>query len=118
MDGLIESITAARKDECLVNNGITDLNNKVMNYFTKERLTKYIKELQGTGFDFHIHAIGDRGVKSALDAIEDAQTDTMTRHRLAHVEVIDAADMPRFSQLNIPADIQVDRLRVLIVGQL
>ena len=73
-----------------------------MNNFTKERLIKYIKELQGTGFDFHVHAIGDRGVNEALDAIENAQPDTMTRHRLTHV------DMPRFSQLNTPADCQVD----------
>ncbi|WP_275315144.1 amidohydrolase, partial [Tenacibaculum bernardetii] len=42
--------------------------NNGLNYFTETRIAKYIAELEGTGFDFHIHAIGNRGVTEALNA--------------------------------------------------
>ena len=41
--------------------------NKGMNYFDQARISSYMKELQscrGTkGFDFVVHAIGDRGIR-------------------------------------------------------
>ena len=48
---------------------VTGLDQNVgMNYFTQERIEDYITALQdfksdGTGFNFIIHAIGDRGVR-------------------------------------------------------
>ena len=74
-------------------------------------MTRYIRELEPVGFDFHIHAIGDRGVREALNAIENGQQGngqkTQGRHRLTHLEVVNPADYPRFKQLNITADMQV-----------
>jgi predicted amidohydrolase YtcJ len=98
-------------DEYLVNYGLVP-GNLGMNYFNKNRLAKYVKALQNTGFDFHIHAIGDRGVREALDAIEAGQVDQNSprRHRLTHVEIIHPDDMQRFQQLDIPADCQVKAL--------
>ena len=61
------------------------------------------------GFQLHIHAIGDAGVRQALDAIEHVQ------HRLgipqlpnviAHAELINDSDISRFASLNVVANMQ------------
>ena len=84
------------------------------NYFTEERLTKYITELQDIGFGAIIHAIGDRGVHEALNAIEAAQkananlAQNQARHYISHVNWVSEKDIPRFAQLNVPADTQIN----------
>ncbi len=80
--------------------------NKGLNYFNQARLTHYISELESIGFDFHIHAIGDRGIHESLNAIENAGS-IEGRHRITHVEILDPLDTPRFAQLNVTADLQV-----------
>ena len=80
--------------------------NNGLNYFTENRIAKYIQELESVGFDFHIHAIGDRGVTEALNAIQKSGSDK-GRHRLTHVEMVSLSDMNRFKQLNVTADAQV-----------
>ena len=77
-----------------------------LNYFTEERLAKYITELEPAGFDFNIHALGDRATTESLNAIEKAQKGK-GRHRLTHLEVVNAKDFPRFEKLNVIADAQV-----------
>lgn len=65
-------------------------------------------------FDRHryqvlLHAIGDRGIRLALDAFERAaQTNgpMARRHRVEHVEVPDPADLPRFKALGVVASTQ------------
>lgn len=106
-DGLLETTTAATLQDYLVDYGLGF--NKGINYFDKSRLTKYIRELQNVGFDFHIHAIGDRGVREALDAVEATKGEQTEprRHRITHVELVDQADIPRFAQLGVLADAQV-----------
>ncbi|WP_218771848.1 MULTISPECIES: amidohydrolase [unclassified Tenacibaculum] len=80
--------------------------NNGLNYFTETRIAKYIAELEGTGFDFHIHAIGNRSVTEALNAIQQSGT-PKGRHRLTHVEMVTSADINRFKALNVTADAQV-----------
>jgi predicted amidohydrolase YtcJ len=80
--------------------------NNGLNYFDQNRLAQFIAALEGTGFDFHIHALGNRAVHEGLNAIAQSGT-ALGRHRLTHVEYIDAADIPRFAQLNVTADAQV-----------
>ncbi|MET3919750.1 amidohydrolase [Arthrobacter sp. UYEF20] len=61
-------------------------------------------ELDRLGFQTHTHATGDRGVRMALDAIEQAQRSNRTtdrRHGIVHVECLDDADLPRFAQLGV-----------------
>ncbi len=81
-------------------------NNNGLDYFTESRLAHYIKVLEKTGFDFNIHAIGDRGIHQALNAIEKGGSDR-GRHRLTHLEIVDPMDIQRFAQLNVTADCQV-----------
>jgi predicted amidohydrolase YtcJ len=84
------------------------------NYFTGERMAKYITALEPMGFGAIIHAIGDRGTREALDAIEAAnQVNTdlagnKRRHYVTHVHWVSEQDIPRFAQLNVPADTQMN----------
>ncbi|APD05773.1 exoenzyme regulatory protein AepA [Flavobacteriaceae bacterium UJ101] len=104
-DGITHNTTAALHSNYLVDYfGLTT--NNGLNYFTQDRITKYIQELEPIGFDFHIHAIGNRGVTEALNAIEKG-TSHKGRHRLTHIEMIDHNDLARFKSLNVTADAQV-----------
>ncbi len=112
VDGLIGNTTAALKKPYEMDFHITP-ENQGLNYFSQERLTKFISELEKTGFNFNIHAIGDRGVHEALNAIESAARINAEnseikdkRHRITHVELIDDLDLPRFKELGITADFQ------------
>jgi predicted amidohydrolase YtcJ len=63
------------------------------------------------GWQIMIHAIGDAGVRMALDAFEHAARVNPPpargrRHRIEHIETIDAADIPRFAQLGVIASQQ------------
>ncbi|MGC0119973.1 amidohydrolase family protein [Pseudoalteromonas piscicida] len=105
MDGILVNTTAAMKEPYKVDWLKLD-GNRGVNYFTQARLEKYIKVLEPSGFDFNIHAIGDRGIHEALNAIE-AASKGAARHRLTHVEVVDPEDYKRFSALGVIADAQV-----------
>lgn len=81
-----------------------------LNYFTPERLETYISELEQIGYDFHMHAIGNRGVREALDAVETAQAtngEVGARHQITHLEWVNASDYARFGELNVTANAQV-----------
>ena len=104
-DGIIHSTTAAMHDDYLVD-FFGEATNNGLNYFTEGRLAQYIAELEPIGFDFHIHAIGNRGISEALNAIEQSGT-AVGRHRLTHVEFVRPEDYARFAELNVTADCQV-----------
>ncbi|WP_299714349.1 amidohydrolase [uncultured Tenacibaculum sp.] len=104
-DGITHNTTAALHTDYHVDYFNKTTNNG-LNYFSENRIAKYIRELEGVGFDFHIHAIGNRGVHEAINAIENA-SNLENRHRLTHVEMVDSEDITRFKQLNITADAQV-----------
>jgi predicted amidohydrolase YtcJ len=56
------------------------------------------------GFQIYTHAIGDRAVREALNAYENAQRVNGTktaRHRVEHIETIAPNDLPRFAQLGV-----------------
>ena len=65
--------------------------------------------LDKAGFQVHVHAIGDAAVREALDAFAAArQANGMrdARHQIAHLEMIDPADVPRFRALAVTANVQ------------
>ena len=92
-DGILINTTAAMLKPYLVTLGEIPSKNG-LNYFTEARLIKYIKALEAVGFDFHIHAIGDRAVHESLNAIE--QGNGLSRHRITHLEIVNPADYKRF----------------------
>ena len=84
-----------------------------LNYFTEERMQKYIIELEKTGFDIHVHALGDRAVQETLNAMEAAQKANpelvgLHRHQLTHLAMVASEDISRFGQLGIAANIQIN----------
>jgi predicted amidohydrolase YtcJ len=57
----------------------------------------------------HIHAIGERGVREALDAFEAARrANGMNdrRHHIAHLQIVHPDDVPRFRRLGVVANAQ------------
>ncbi|MDP9266122.1 MAG: amidohydrolase [Chloroflexota bacterium] len=59
------------------------------------------------GIAVAIHAIGDRAVHAALDALEPViGTDPALRHRLEHIQLVRADDLVRFGALGVVASMQ------------
>ena len=68
-----------------------------------------VAELDKRGIQVFTHAIGDRAVRLALDAYEEAAKANGTqdmRHRIEHIETITAQDIPRFGKLGVIASYQ------------
>jgi hypothetical protein len=68
-----------------------------------------IAELERRGFQTFTHAIGDRGIRTALDAIDHARSANGprdARHQLVHCEVVQPQDQPRFAELGVVACMQ------------
>jgi hypothetical protein len=74
-----------------------------------ERLDTLVPRLVEQDFTVHVHAIGDRAIRMALDALERAEAGKdrgRRRHQITHLEVIDPADIGRFASLGVVADFQ------------
>jgi predicted amidohydrolase YtcJ len=64
----------------------------------RDVLLEYVKRMHLAGFNLHIHVIGDRALRNALDAIEAARAAdgvSSTRDSLAHVQLADTQDVKR-----------------------
>lgn len=73
-------------------------------YWKPDALKAMLAALAKIGINPHIHAIGDRSVREALDAIADMRQQPggkSVRAGLAHVEVTDPADFKRFAKLDV-----------------
>src|SRR4029453_12567246 len=73
-------------------------------YWDLQRLISIGTRLDKAGFQLHIHVIGDKATRVALDAItgiRKANGFTDTRPQLAHLELVDPVDIARFRQLEV-----------------
>ena len=80
-----------------------------LSFIDPGKLGGYVAELDRLGFQVHFHALGDRAVREALDAVEAALTangQLGNRHHLAHLQVVHPRDVPRFAALGATANIQ------------
>ncbi|HJO03149.1 MAG TPA: amidohydrolase family protein [Acidobacteriota bacterium] len=72
-------------------------------------LRDFLLELHEAQLDLHVHTIGDRAVRIALDAVEAARAavegELYPRVTLSHVQVIDPVDMPRLATLDVSANL-------------
>ncbi|WP_128435821.1 amidohydrolase [Streptomyces cyaneus] len=108
LDGVAETGTAALLDPYLDKCGCATAN-RGTSFLDADQLPKYVTELDALGFQCHFHALGDRAVRDALDAIEAARAangPSDTRPHLAHLQVVHPADVPRFAGLGAIANIQ------------
>jgi predicted amidohydrolase YtcJ len=74
-----------------------------------ERLRQAVTRLDALGFQVHAHAIGDAAVRAVLDAVAAARATNGprdARHQIAHLELVDPADLPRLRELGVVANFQ------------
>jgi predicted amidohydrolase YtcJ len=99
-DGVSEIRTSAVLEQFL-----GEGNNRGKTLFETHRLRDFILELHEEAIDLHLHTVGDRAIRTALDAVEATHAELGRapdiRVTLCHLEVIDDADFDRFRELNI-----------------
>jgi hypothetical protein len=103
-DGVVESETAALLEPYLDRPGWSGEPN-----LSPEAFGRLAVALDRAGFQIHVHAIGDRAVRMSLDALEAARNANGPRDArplIAHLELIDPHDIPRFRKLDVLPDFQ------------
>ncbi|MET0991716.1 MAG: amidohydrolase [Lacisediminihabitans sp.] len=107
IDGVAENRTAALHEPYLVD-GCTCGTERGIAYFGRDVLFALARELMDNGFSLHFHAIGDRAVTDALDAVEQVPADKRAglRHHIAHVQIVDPGDIERFRSLDVTVNAQ------------
>ena len=102
LDGVMENGTAAMLED-YESGG----NAPIM--FELDHLARLLDSFDAHRFQLHLHTIGDRAVRVALDGIEAARRTNgpwPALHQLAHLQIIDPADIPRFRELGALANFQ------------
>ncbi|HWM34274.1 MAG TPA: amidohydrolase family protein [Pseudolysinimonas sp.] len=108
VDGVAENFTAAITSPYLDADG-EPTDNAGLSFIAPAALAEYATALDAAGFDLHFHALGDRAVREALDAIEAARAAngaTASRQHLAHLQIVAEGDVPRFAGLGAVANLQ------------
>ena len=108
LDGIAENFTAAMTEPYRDGCGCATTN-RGLSFLDPAALPGYVTELDALGFQTHFHALGDRAVRDALDAVQAARRAngyTGTRPHLAHLQVVHPDDVPRFAALGATANMQ------------
>ena len=134
VDGVLEGETAALL-EPYIDRGANPGHGAVGMLLTQpDTLNETVANLDAKGVQVHFHAIGDRAVRAALDAVEHArrvngglelvagndagddldpaersgyaQDPLDNRHHVSHLQLIDEQDHARFAQLGVLANFQ------------
>ncbi|MEU2672512.1 amidohydrolase [Streptomyces sp. NPDC007164] len=107
-DGIAENFTAALTAPYLDGCGCATANSG-LSFVDPQALRGHVTALDALDFQVHFHALGDRAVREALDAIGAAVAANGrrgNRHHLAHLQVVHPDDLPRFAALGAIANIQ------------
>ncbi len=105
-DGVLENFTGCMLEPYLDHRGEAT-ENRGLAYVDPSLLRDIVTALDAHGFQVHIHAIGDKAVRDALDAIGAARAANGfrdTRHHVAHLQVVHPDDVRRFRQLGTAAN--------------
>ena len=104
IDGVIESHTAGMLEPYT-----DDPSMKGKLFWDPDKYKAAVAELDKRNFQLFTHAIGDYGIRTALDGYENAEKVNHTsgkRPRIEHIESTDAADILRFGKLGVIASMQ------------
>lgn len=88
--------------------------------YPADEFKEVVARIDKMNFQIFIHSIGDRGIRTALDAIEYAEKQNGPRDRrdeLVHIECLNAQDIPRLKQLGVIACMQPRHCAPDITGQ-
>jgi hypothetical protein len=108
LDGVAETFTASMVDPYLDSSGVAT-SNRGIDFIDPDELRSHVTRLDAAGLQPHFHALGDRAVRQALDAVEAARAAngrTDTRPHVAHIQVVHPDDLPRFAALGAVANAQ------------
>lgn len=108
LDGVTQTFTASVSEPYL-GELHCPCGNSGLDFLTREEAIEATVALDRAGFQVHFHAIGDRAVTNALDAVEAARrTNHMNdrRHQIAHLQMVRPEDRPRFRTLGVSANIE------------
>ncbi|MFF4675021.1 amidohydrolase [Streptomyces sp. NPDC001279] len=104
VDGIVENRTAA-----LLEPYADDPCTRGMPVWSAADLREALVEIDRLGLQPHLHAIGDAGIRTALDAIAHLTEVCGPGDRrpvIAHVQMVDPADLTRFAELGVIANIE------------
>jgi len=104
LDGVLEGETAALLDPYV---GMHGHSGELI--LSPQELAAAVTRFDSMGLQVHMHAIGDRAVRSGLDAIEAARRQngaSDNRHHISHLQLIHIDDIERFSRLDTAANFQ------------
>ncbi len=103
MDGSLGSRTAA-----LLSPYADEPANSGLPRYEQSRLNAMTKERAAAGFQIGFHAIGDRGVEMALNAL--ANSGPEMRNRIEHSQVVEPQDISRYKSMGVVASMQPSHL--------
>lgn len=106
-DGICENCTAAMLAPYRTAPGEAETSG--LSFIAPDDLVEITSALASERFQIHMHAVGDRAVRECLNALEVAvrrHPDFDGRHQIAHLDVVDPQDVPRFAALGVVANIQ------------
>lgn len=89
-------------------------------YYEPAEFADVVTRLDARGFQCFVHATGDRGISTVLDAVSQARRRNGrrdARHQVVHVECLDASDLSRFAELGVVACMQPRHCAPEIVQQ-
>ncbi|SEJ67440.1 hypothetical protein SAMN04487917_10983 [Arthrobacter sp. yr096] len=108
VDGVAENFTAAMHHVYLDHHG-HHTDNRGIEFFEPAELKEFVTAIDASGMQLHFHALGDRAVTDALDALQTARDSNGVndhRHHLAHLQVVRSEDAARFAELGAAANVQ------------
>lgn len=129
-DGIIENHTASLTEPYVGGNGLRASlvrDGRGISFLESQPLEEAVVALDKLGFQLHFHAIGDRAIRQALDALGAAASahgigDHL--HHIAHMQLLDPDDIPKLALLKVSATMQPlwacldDQMKELTVPQI
>ncbi|NND03771.1 MAG: amidohydrolase [Acidimicrobiia bacterium] len=102
VDGVCENGTASMLEPYESGEGFG------IQFITREVLLEAVPRIMEAGLQPHFHGIGDKAIRDALDAVAagDPIDVARTRPHIAHIQVVDEADVERFGRLGVAANAQ------------
>ena len=110
VDGVIEGGTAAMLEPyCALDGGAGHGHDHGILNWSGDELARAAAAMDAAGFRLHMHAIGDAGVRTALDAVEQVARRNGRADRrpvVAHTHLVHPDDLPRFAALGVVANFE------------